>query len=115
MKKCSHCKKDQQISNFSRSSSAKDGKLHKCKKCNRKVAKAHYEKSHGTKQQRETEQTRLFDYIKQLKKEGWTLSVIAATLGLDESSISYYLSGKRKVGMQAVRKHKAMMSLDVWE
>lgn len=107
MKTCSKCKKDLPISNFSRSSSAKDNLMHRCKKCNRKVAKAHYEASHGTKQQREKEQTELFELIKKFKRLGFTLKAIAEMVGLDESSISYYLSGKRKVGTQAVKKWQA--------
>lgn len=116
MKRCSYCKKDLPISNFSRSGSAKDNLMHRCKKCNRKVAKAHYEDLYGTKRQREEEQTKLFNYIRQLKKEGWTLKDIADEVSLDESSISYYLSGRRQVGTQAVKKFKVrMLSANVVE
>ena len=105
MKRCSNCSKDKPTSEFSDNRSASDGKMHRCKVCNRKVVKNHYEKSHGTEQQRHAKQTTLYLYIKHLREEkNKTLKEISIDTGLDESSISYYLSGKRQVGIQAVRK-----------
>lgn len=105
MKTCSKCKKEKPISDFSYNRSAKDGKMHRCKNCNRKIVKAYYEKEHGTEQQRQSRQSTLYLYIKHLRdNKKKTLKEIAADTGLDESSISYYLSGKRSVGMEAVRK-----------
>lgn len=107
MKKCSNCNKEKPTSEFSDNRSASDGKMHRCKVCNRKLVKKHYEKSHGTEQQRQAKQSTLYLFIKHLREEkNKTLKEIAFETGLDESSISYYLSGKRRVGMQAVRKYE---------
>jgi antitoxin component HigA of HigAB toxin-antitoxin module len=78
--------------------------MQRCKVCNRRIVKEYYEKSHGTDKHRQERQSTLYKYIKHLKTKGYTLKDIAAETGLDTSSISYYLNGKRKVGMNAVRK-----------
>ena len=106
MKKCSRCQHELPSEAFGKSTSAKDGLMHRCKECNRKVAEEHYTKLHGTKESRQDKQNVLYEYIKSLKKSGHTLSKIAEATGLDQSSISYYLNGKRSVGMQAVEKYE---------
>lgn len=113
MKQCSRCKKDLSDSAYSQCRSAKDGLNHRCNDCNREVVKTHYEKANGTTQERKNAQDELLDFIKFLRNEKKeTLKEIADTTGLDESSISYYLSGKRKVGTKAVRKAQARFALE---
>jgi predicted transcriptional regulator len=111
MKKCSKCKQPLPDSAYSNCRSAKDRLNHKCDECNREVAKTHYEKTHGTSEERKAKQKLLLDYIKSLKQQKWTLKDIAEATGLDESTISYYLSGKRRVGTQAVRKFEERRNL----
>ena len=92
------------LEDFGTSQTAKDGKASRCKQCNREAATRHYESRNGTHQDRESKQTSLYNYIVRLKQDGYSLSQIAQEVGLDKSSISYYLSGKRKVGTAAVKK-----------
>ena len=77
-----------------------------CSECNRNRAKAHYINKAGTQEQRNKATNTLYEYIQRLHKKNWTLQQIAAEVGLDESSISYYLSGQRQVGMRAVKQYK---------
>jgi predicted transcriptional regulator len=104
MKRCSRCKQELALSKFDKSRRAKDKLNHRCTKCNRAAAKERYEKKHGTAEERKTYQDNLLEYIEYLRKHNYTLKEIATRVGLDESTISYYLSGKRKVGTQAVKK-----------
>ena len=106
MKKCSRCQRELPFEAFGKSASAKDGLMHRCEECNRKVAEEHYIKLHGTKEERQAKQNVLYEYIKSLKKSGCTLIKIAEATGLNQSSISYYLNDKRSVGMQAVEKYE---------
>ena len=106
-KTCSICKTHLPLSEFSMNRSAKDGKMSRCKKCNRKVVKDHYEKYKGTEEYRRGREAKLLKYIIILKDSGQTLKQIAEKTGLDESSISYYLRGKRQVGMNAVSKFES--------
>lgn len=92
------------MEDFGKSSTAKDDKASRCKRCNRDAATRHYESRNGTHQDRQSKQTALYNYISGLKQEGHSLKQIAELVGLDKSSISYYLSGKRKVGTAAVKK-----------
>jgi len=79
--------------------------MSKCKKCNKQLATKNYEKINGTKEERDTLQTRLYNFIIDLRDQGYPLKEIASKTGLDKSSISYYINNKRKVGMNAVRKY----------
>jgi len=104
MKKCSSCGRNLPLEDFGVSRTAKAGRSSRCKQCNREAATRHYEKRYGTHQDRKSKQTALYNYIVRLKQEGHSLKQIAELVGLDKSSISYYLSGKRKVGTAAVKK-----------
>jgi DNA-binding CsgD family transcriptional regulator len=112
MKLCSKCKEPKPDSAYSNCQSAKDGLNHRCDDCNRLVANAYYEKKNGTAKERKLAQEQLLDFIKHLRSAGETLKEIANLTGLDESSISYYLSGKRKVGTKAVKKAQARFALE---
>ena len=112
MKKCSRCKQDKPDSAYSKCQSAKDGLNHRCNECNRLVAKVHYESKNGSAKERKDAQEQLLDFIKHLRNEKHTLKEIAEITGLDESSISYYLSGKRKVGSRAVQKAQMRFALE---
>jgi len=112
VKRCSKCKNNLPDSAYSNCQSAKDGLNHRCDECNRLVARTHYAKKHGTTQERKEKQEAFLKYIKSLREQDWTLNRIAEATGLDESSISYYLSGNRKVGTQAVKKFEERLGLE---
>jgi hypothetical protein len=105
MKKCSSCHKEKPLDEFGANKHTKDGKMNRCIECNRKLAQKNYEGIHGTKEERESLQKQLLTYIISLRDNGYKLREISELTGLDKSSISYYISGKRKVGMNAVRKY----------
>ena len=80
--------------------------MERCIDCNRKLAAQYYDRRQGTLEQRQEQQSTLYVHIQYLRSQGYTLKKIADEVGLDKSTISYYLSGKRNVGMSAVRKSK---------
>ena len=102
-KTCTKCRNEKSSSLFSRDRNSKDGLMAQCSQCNRERAKAHYIQRAGTEATRNKATNTLYEYIQRLHKKNWTLKQIAAEVGLDESSISYYLAGKRQVGMRAVK------------
>ena len=73
----------------------------KCKQCKRQEERNKYYAEHKSTKHTAT---KLLAHIKNLRSKGWKLQEIADQIGLDISSISYYLSGKRSVGPTAVRK-----------
>lgn len=108
MKRCSTCLDRKDISEFGINRAAKDGRMNRCRTCNTKATTQYYEKKSGTKLERETLQNELHNQIKSLRLQGYKLKDIAKTVGLDTSTISLYLAGKRKVGSNAVRKYKSL-------
>jgi hypothetical protein len=104
VKRCSRCKSKKPFSEYGSDRKARDRKNHRCNECNKENSKKLYEEKHGTAEQRQLWKDRLLEYIKAQKELGHSLREIACCTGLDKSTISYYLSGKRKVGMQAVKK-----------
>lgn len=105
MKRCSVCLERKPLEAFGANQAAKDSRMNKCRECNRRSVGKHYEKNNGTREERENLQNELYIYITLLRNQGHQLKEIAEATGLDKSSISYYLGGKRKVGMNAVRKY----------
>lgn len=102
MDRCSVC--NQPISGVSQNRTI-------CKQCRKKIAKKeYYAKTHGTATERRQEKQTLHEYILKLRSQGYTLKQIAEKTGLHKSSISYYLSGKRTVGIAAVHKWRASTS-----
>ena len=104
-KTCTKCRIEKSFSLFSKDRNSNDGRMAQCSECNRNRAKAHYIQRAGTEEYRNKATNTLYEYIKRLHDKNQTLQQIAAEVGLDESSISYYLAGKRKVGMRAVKKY----------
>lgn len=111
MKRCSSCHVEKNLNDFGVNKRIKDGRMNRCIECNRKQALEIYEIKHGTKKERQSLQEQLLTYIINLRADGHKLREISEITGLDKSSISYYLSGKRKVGMNAVRKYKECTSV----
>jgi uncharacterized protein YlaI len=105
MKKCSSCREEKEIENFGINKAKKDGRMHKCKECNNRLAIVNYERLNGTKEERSKLQNELYNYILELRSAGHQLKDISEATGLDKSSISYYINNKRKVGMNAVHKY----------
>jgi protein-arginine kinase activator protein McsA len=107
-KLCTKCGKKKAISQFSKNKKAKDGFMSQCSACNRDRASKYYSSKVGTPSQRQKATSTLYKTIKRRHEKGWTLKEIGEEVGLDESCISYYLSGKRRVGMKAVNKYKRL-------
>ena len=105
MKQCSVCHEEKATTEFGINNATKDSRLNRCIECNRTKSNESYERNNGTKEARQILQTKLYDTITDLRNQGYPLKEIANKTGLDKSSISYYLNGKRKVGMNAVRKY----------
>lgn len=105
MKQCSVCHQEKELTEYGINKALKNGRMNRCKQCNKEIATKNYEKNYGSKYQREQAQTQLYNLITNLRSQGQQLKDIAETTGLDKSSISYYLNKKRKVGMNAVRKY----------
>ena len=110
LKTCNRCRRKLPFDSFGKNSTAKDGLMSRCKECNKNIATHYYNQAYGSKEQRESEQSSLYQYILSLKKQGHTLRQIAQEVGLDKSSISYYLNGKIRVGTLAVRKFKSKLN-----
>ncbi|MHA1962609.1 MAG: helix-turn-helix domain-containing protein [Candidatus Thorarchaeota archaeon] len=104
---------EKKLTEYSKCRSSSDGLNHRCDECNRLVANDHYERNNGTKKERKRKHTAFLDYIKSLRQQKWTLKDIAEATGLDESSISYYLSGKRQVGTKAVKKFEERLGVEI--
>lgn len=105
MKRCTKCLEEKPPEEFGICQTTKDGRMTRCKECNKQIVSEHYGNKNGTKDEREYLQQNLLQIITSLRSQGRSLKQIANETGLDSSSISYYLRGKRKVGMNAVRKY----------